>query len=87
MAISVPDRDAQNLAEVDRKIADVLGHPATSFWLRQALQTALDRDAVDAVNDAEALHELLGERATALFDQLLGPDKVAAVLLGGDNDK
>lgn len=73
----MPDPDAQHLADVDRKIADVLGHPATSDWLRQALQTALDRDAVDAVNDAESLHELLGERATALFDQLFEPANVA----------
>lgn len=87
MPIPVPDRGAQNLADVDRQIADVLGHPATSHWLRLALQTALDRDAVDAVNDAEALHELLGERATALFDELLGPDRVVEVLFGGDNDE
>ena len=83
----VSDISVRHLGDIDRRIAAVLDHPATSDWLRVALQTALDRDAVDAVNDAEALHELLGERATALFDLLLGPDRIAAVLTGSDNDR
>ncbi|MDX1296745.1 MAG: hypothetical protein R3260_00680 [Pseudomonas sp.] len=43
-------------------IEQVLSHPGTSAWLRSALTDALQRDAVDAANDAEALSELLGRR-------------------------
>lgn len=33
--------------------------PAASFWLKNALKTALQRDPVDALNDAQILVELL----------------------------
>ena len=39
----------------------------TSTWLRNALQDALKRDAVDAANDAEALAHLLRNRCNALL--------------------
>ena len=41
--------------EIERVLAD----PAASFWLKDALRTALDRDPVDAANDAEVLAQLL----------------------------
>jgi hypothetical protein len=34
---------------------DVIADKATSFWLKSALQTALERDPVDALNDAVVL--------------------------------
>jgi hypothetical protein len=49
-------------------IAAVLAAPETSDWLKQSLQTALDRDPVDAAADAELLARLLAERA----DKVLG---------------
>ena len=52
-------------------IAAVLDDPATSRWLKSALGGALDRDAVDAVNDAEVLVELLTARASAIIDAQL----------------
>jgi hypothetical protein len=52
----------------DDEIQAVLNAPCTSAWLRQALETALKRDCVDAVNDAERLTELLSAR----FDRVLG---------------
>lgn len=46
----------------DDEIQKVLTSPGTSYWLRQALEQALDRDCVDAANDAEYLSDLLARR-------------------------
>jgi len=48
--------------------ADVLTDPSASDWLRDALRSALERDPVDAANDAEALARVLRERC----DRMLG---------------
>ena len=40
-------------------IEEVLKDPATSYWLKNAIKTLLDRDIVDAINDAKHLHSLL----------------------------
>jgi hypothetical protein len=37
----------------------VLGDPAASDWLKAALTASLERDPVDALNDALALAEVL----------------------------
>ena len=42
-------------------IAHVLSDPSASFWLKNALRTALTRDPVDAANDAEVLFRLLDD--------------------------
>ncbi|MDF9778930.1 hypothetical protein [Pseudomonas baetica] len=47
---------------LDDEIQKVLSSPGTSYWLRQALEQALDRDCVDAANDAEYLSDLLARR-------------------------
>lgn len=44
-----------------------LDAPGTSHWLREALLKAVERDPVDAANDAEVLAELL----VRLCDELL----------------
>ena len=49
------------------KIEDVLRDPAASFWLKHALKTALERDPVDAANDAEILLQLLDARLRTLL--------------------
>lgn len=46
--------------------ASVLENPATSYWLRQALTSALARDPVDALNDAEQLVALLTQNLAQL---------------------
>jgi len=56
---------------VARQIGIVLGDISTSDWLRNALRTALDRDAVDAAMDAEILAKLLADRAEVVIDQAL----------------
>lgn len=45
----------------------VLNDPTASTWLREALRSALERDPVDAANDAEALAQLLVQRAERLL--------------------
>lgn len=44
-------------------IQEVMDHPATSKWLREALRAALERDPCDAANDAELLATVLAVRA------------------------
>lgn len=44
------------------KIEKTLNSPATSFWLKEALNKAMQRDPVDALHDAEELVFLLDER-------------------------
>lgn len=45
---------------------EILASPSTSFWLKDALQAALQRDPVDAANDAELLAAVLASRCAAL---------------------
>lgn len=58
-------RDLNNSLPTD--IAVVMSDPSASFWVKTALQTALERDAVDAANDARMLADLLEQRAEALL--------------------
>ena len=57
------DRQSRSLPE----ISTVLEDPAASFWLKAALSSALARDPVDAVNDAELLHDLLAYRCEKIL--------------------
>ncbi len=45
---------------------EILASPDASFWLKEALQAALQRDPVDAANDAELLASVLAKRCTGL---------------------
>lgn len=49
---------------VEAEIKDMIGSPDASFWLKQALQSALSRDYIDAANDADVLRDLLDRRVT-----------------------
>jgi hypothetical protein len=51
------------------EIEQILRDPAASFWLKNALRSALTRDPVDAANDAEVLAELLDRRCRLILDQ------------------
>jgi hypothetical protein len=46
----------------------VLEDPDASHWLKDALRKALERDAVDALNDALALAGVLEERLRNILD-------------------
>lgn len=50
-------------ATVDRVLAD----HSTSSWLKRAVIDLLQRDAVDAANDAELLSALMTDRADELL--------------------
>ena len=49
-------------------LEDLLSDPATSTWLKAALQDCLERDLVDALNDVLALAGILEERLRRTFD-------------------
>lgn len=68
--------------DLSRDVWQILRDPAASFWIKQALQTALDRDPVDAANDAEVLAEVLSQRCSGLLSgraRLSGDDAVDVV--------
>ena len=47
----------------DDEIRQILAGPGTSNWMKVALSTAINRDPVDALNDAELLAIVLRLRA------------------------
>jgi hypothetical protein len=49
-------------------VEEILEDPAASDWLKAALRTALERDPVDALNDAFLLAATLEERLRAVLD-------------------
>ncbi len=46
----------------DSLVADVLADPACSYWLRDRVREALERDPLDALRDAETLVAILEAR-------------------------
>jgi 3'-phosphoadenosine 5'-phosphosulfate (PAPS) 3'-phosphatase len=48
-------------------VEQVLADPAASSWIKQALESALPRDPVDAANDAEVLARLLDSRCRRIL--------------------
>lgn len=40
---------------------EVLADPSASYWLRDAIKSAMKRDPLDALRDAETLAEVLRE--------------------------
>lgn len=55
------------MRQADDEILTVIDSPATSPWLREALQSALARDPIAAANDADQLAHLLKGRLEAMF--------------------
>ncbi|QCT95411.1 hypothetical protein FEV13_00215 (plasmid) [Stutzerimonas degradans] len=54
------------------EIQAVMSAPGTSHWLREALREALQRDPVDAANDAEALSDLLNRHCAEKLESQRG---------------
>ncbi len=50
----------------DDEIKKILCEPGPSSWFKLALSTALNRDPVDAANDAELLAIVLAKRAESI---------------------
>lgn len=55
------------LEAIDARIAGILADPAIKAPLKRTLTEFLDRDPVDAVNDAELLADLLRTRADTVL--------------------
>lgn len=58
--------------QAPRGLEEVLRDPAASFWLKDALRSALARDPVDAANDAEMLAQVLDGRCRSILASLDG---------------
>lgn len=57
---------------IDQQIQAILeADPSASQWLKSSLRSALQRDPVDAANDAELLALILAKRAVDLQGQAL----------------
>ena len=54
---------ADATGRVDATGRQILSGTGTSHWLKEALTSALDRDPVDAEDDAELQAMVLGHRA------------------------
>jgi hypothetical protein len=57
-----------NAPTADLIIEEVMADPSSSVWLKTALRAALERDPVDALNDALALAGILEERLRTLME-------------------
>ncbi|ANJ76581.1 hypothetical protein PQH03_28655 [Ralstonia insidiosa] len=51
----------------DMKVQQVLNDPSTSDWLKNALRAQLERDPVDAANDADVLAEIFRSKLAEVF--------------------
>jgi hypothetical protein len=50
------------------RVEEVMRDQAASQWLKSALRTALERDPVDALNDAFVLASILEERLREVLE-------------------
>ena len=53
-----------------KQIHTILINPATSYWLRTAIQSCEQRDIVDAINDVEVLMEVLKFRLNEIQNSI-----------------
>lgn len=52
--------------------AEIARSPGCSYWLKEAVRTATQRDALDALRDAETLCAVLALRAEEAFARTAG---------------
>jgi hypothetical protein len=50
------------MSQYPQAIQELLARPCASYWLKDAIKSAFNRDKVDALNDAELLVKLLKSR-------------------------
>jgi len=50
-------------------LKEILEDPGISYWLKDAIQTAYERDPIDALHDARRLLRMLGERYTQIVNR------------------
>ena len=49
---------------------EILEDPGISYWLKDAIKTAYERDPVDALHDARRLLKMLAERYTRIVNRV-----------------
>jgi hypothetical protein len=76
MTMSVPDTIP--CEEAERRIEWILDHPHVSAWLKESVRSAIKRDPVEALNDAELLLQLIRTRTVAIVQETLDPARRAA---------
>jgi hypothetical protein len=62
---------------------EILEDPGLSYWLKDAIKTAYERDPVDALCDARRLLKMLAERYTRIVnrvDPLFAPVRTKSFL-------
>jgi hypothetical protein len=47
-------------------LKQILADQSVSYWLKDALRTAYERDPIEALRDAQSLLKLLGDRYTQI---------------------
>ena len=50
------------LSQNDERIRRILSSPSTSYWLRNAMLSAMNRDLLDAARDARRMADVLEAR-------------------------
>lgn len=55
-----------NSSNVDALIKRIAADPSASYWLQGSLKSALQRDPVDAANDAEVLAAILNAKCNQI---------------------
>ncbi len=73
--------NARNMSELEKLLSD----PATSFWLKAALRSALTRDPLDAERDAGTLNLVLRCRAEQALSAEVKPRQTCPHLRGNMN--
>ena len=76
LALSAPDTEGYRLSRhlpTTRSIMtlnEILNDPGISYWLKDAIKTAYERDPIDALHDARRLLKMLGERYTQIVNRV-----------------
>ncbi|GAB5098064.1 hypothetical protein [Caballeronia sp. HLA56] len=65
--VTDPTGSIEPIEQVDADIQAALSSPSISYWLRDALLSALRRDCVDAARDAQILATWLDRRCDAIL--------------------
>lgn len=60
----------ESIEQIDADIQDALNTPSMSYWLRDALISALRRDCVDGARDAQILAAWLARRCDAVLGRI-----------------
>lgn len=57
------------LSDAQRRVAAMQTDPSISFWLKRAMKELLDRDPIDAANDAALLSEICNDHLREILDR------------------